>query len=221
MAGCRLLIVLVIASLLCAASTVNETSGVGPLVKFLPVQIDGLVLGRTTTIDVETTTQMTDCLRLSCVVVNPDVVELERGGDVTVCAGLSSNDTLPHLTLRGLRLGRTSLDCQIDNDASSLDNTTLLAKYPVVVIRKEGLIDLIFFPTLNILVACVNIGMGCAIDLKVVKAVLRRPVAPAIGFFSQFLVMPLVSTNFILRKDLLDNKKEKHLFTYFSICEFM
>ncbi|KAK2187963.1 hypothetical protein NP493_148g01010 [Ridgeia piscesae] len=115
MAECRLLMVLVTACLLCATSAVNETSGVGPLVEFLPVQMDGLVLGRTATIDVETTTQTTDCLRLNCVVVNPDAVELQPGGDVTVCAGLSSNDTLPHLTLRGLCLGRTSLDCQIDD----------------------------------------------------------------------------------------------------------
>ena len=192
MTGCRLLSVLVTASLLCTVSAANETS----LVKFLPAQIDGLLLGRTATIDVKTTTQTTDCLRLSCVVVHPDVAELARGGEVTVCAGPSSNDTPPHLTLRGLRLGRTSLDCHIDNDVGSIDNSTLLDKYPVVVIRERGLIDVIFFLTLNILVACVNIGMGCAVDLKVVKTVLRRPVAPAIGFFSQFLVMPLVSTIF-------------------------
>ena len=221
MAGCRLLTVLVTASLLYAASAVNETSGVGPLVDFLPAQIDGLLLGRTATIDVKTTTQTSDCLRLSCVVAHPAVVELERGGDVTVCADLSSNDTPPHLTLRGLRLGRTSLDCQIDNDVGSLDNTTLLDKYPVVVVRERGLIDLIFFLTLNILVACINIGMGCAVDLKVVKEVLRRPVAPAIGFFSQFLIMPLVSAIFILRNEILDNQNGKHLLTYFSICEFV
>merc|ERR1719237_1290983 len=35
--------------------------------------------------------------------------------------------------------------------------------------------------------------MGCALDLKVMKEVLRRPVGPAIGFVSQFVFMPLIS----------------------------
>ncbi|MPC76512.1 hypothetical protein E2C01_070928 [Portunus trituberculatus] len=40
-----------------------------------------------------------------------------------------------------------------------------------------------------VIVAYVN--MGCAIDLKIIKETLRRPVAPAIGLASQYLFMPL------------------------------
>lgn len=43
-----------------------------------------------------------------------------------------------------------------------------------------------------LLVIFANIGMGCKIDLDVVKEVLRRPIAPSIGFCCQFIVMPLV-----------------------------
>ena len=35
--------------------------------------------------------------------------------------------------------------------------------------------------------------MGIDIDLRVVKGVLRKPIGPAIGFFSQFVFMPLAS----------------------------
>ena len=35
--------------------------------------------------------------------------------------------------------------------------------------------------------------MGIDIDLRVVKSVLRKPIGPAIGFFSQFVFMPLAS----------------------------
>ena len=35
--------------------------------------------------------------------------------------------------------------------------------------------------------------MGMNIDLRVVKSVLRKPIGPAIGFFSQFVFMPLAS----------------------------
>merc|ERR1719150_1621647 len=35
--------------------------------------------------------------------------------------------------------------------------------------------------------------MGCALDLKVIKEVLKKPIGPAIGFVSQFIFMPLCS----------------------------
>ena len=33
----------------------------------------------------------------------------------------------------------------------------------------------------------------CALDLNVVKDVLKRPIGPAIGFVCQFVLMPLIS----------------------------
>ena len=193
MAGCPLCFCITVVVVVSTVSAANQTSDDGQPVEFLPARMDGLVLGKTDTIDVKTTTSVTDCLRLSCVVVSPDVVELVHGGNVTVCAGMPSNMSLPHLTVRGLRMGRTSLDCRVEDSANNLDNETLLDKYHIAVIRKPKMVDMVFFVSLNLLVVCSNIGMGCAIDLDVVKSVLRRPVAPAIGFFSQFVIMPLVS----------------------------
>ena len=64
--------------------------------------------------------------------------------------------------------------------------------YDVVVIRKMRPVDRIF----RIAVYCVQIftlvGFGSKLDLKVVKECLRRPIAPAIGFCCQYLMMPLV-----------------------------
>ena len=123
--------------------------------------------------------------------VNPDVVELVHGGSVTVCEGLSSNASLPHLTLRGLRMGRTSLECRIEDNVTM--GAPLLGKYKIAVIREPHVLYPFFLCMVSIIIVCVNIGMGCALDFEVVKTVLRRPLAPAIGFFSQFLVMPIVS----------------------------
>ena len=191
MAGCPLLAALVAVSLLFGVSAVNKISEDGQLVEFAPALMDGLVLEKTETIDVLATHHLTGSRRLSCVVVNPDVVELVHGGSVTVCEGLSSNASLPHLTVRGLRMGRTSLECRIE------DNVTMWAplqgKYKIAVIREPHVLYPVFLGMVSIIIVCVNIGMGCALDLEVVKTVLRRPVAPAIGFFSQFLVMPIVS----------------------------
>ncbi|GFX93691.1 p3 protein [Trichonephila clavipes] len=44
-----------------------------------------------------------------------------------------------------------------------------------------------------ILVAINFINMGVQLDLDCIKIVLRKPIGPAIGFFCQFLFMPLVN----------------------------
>nr|KAG5690479.1 hypothetical protein BaRGS_016479 [Batillaria attramentaria] len=66
-------------------------------------------------------------------------------------------------------------------------------KYEVVVLRQERIIDTIFTVGVVILVVVINIGMGCKLDMTVVKATLRRPLAPLTGFGSQFVIMPLTA----------------------------
>lgn len=51
----------------------------------------------------------------------------------------------------------------------------------------------IFGYSVAALISFAYINMGCALDLEVMKKVLRRPVGPAIGFVSQFLFMPVCS----------------------------
>lgn len=51
----------------------------------------------------------------------------------------------------------------------------------------------IFGYSVAVLISLAYINMGCALDLEVVKKVLRRPVGPAIGLLAQFVFMPLVS----------------------------
>jgi sodium/bile acid cotransporter 3/5 len=56
----------------------------------------------------------------------------------------------------------------------------------VIITKKTGNLWL----TLDISDPTVN--MGAALDTKVLKETLKRPVGPVIGFFSQFVIMPLV-----------------------------
>ena len=49
----------------------------------------------------------------------------------------------------------------------------------------------IFGYSVAVLISLLYVNFGCALDLGVMKEVLRRPVGPAIGFLSQFLFMPL------------------------------
>ena len=72
----------------------------------------------------------------------------------------------------------------------ALSNTYQLV---VSVIRDKDLMQKIFIYSVAIVVSLSYINFGCALDMDEVKQVLRRPVAPGIGFFSQYVCMPLVS----------------------------
>lgn len=63
----------------------------------------------------------------------------------------------------------------------------------VIVQRKQSLLSLIFTITVATLVSLNYINMGCALDLSVVKAVLMKPIAPLVGFMSQYVLMPLTA----------------------------
>ena len=74
------------------------------------------------------------------------------------------------------------------------DNWTVLDfEYHVSVVREHRAIDNIFISVIVIIIVLANVGMGCKIDLEVIKEVTRRPIAPAIGMGCQYIIMPLVS----------------------------
>lgn len=62
----------------------------------------------------------------------------------------------------------------------------------VAVIRAPRAIDKAFIYTVAILVSVAFINMGCLLDLEIVKATLKKPIGPIIGFCCQYLFMPVV-----------------------------
>uniref|UniRef100_A0A6G5ABV2 Putative sodium bile acid cotransporter n=1 Tax=Rhipicephalus microplus TaxID=6941 RepID=A0A6G5ABV2_RHIMP len=50
-----------------------------------------------------------------------------------------------------------------------------------------------FGAVIGVLVALNNVNVGCQLDMHVVLSQIKRPVAPAIGMFCQFIFMPLIS----------------------------
>lgn len=64
---------------------------------------------------------------------------------------------------------------------------------PVSVIREKTIQSKVFAISVGVLVSLAYINMGCALDLNVIKEVLKRPIGPAIGFLCQFVLMPLIS----------------------------
>ena len=61
----------------------------------------------------------------------------------------------------------------------------------VAVIRAHRAVDRAFIYTVAILVSVAFINMGCMLDLDIVKATLKKPIGPAIGFCCQYVFMPL------------------------------
>lgn len=50
-----------------------------------------------------------------------------------------------------------------------------------------------FVISVVVLISMANVMMGCELDLDAVLATLKKPVAPAIGLFAQFIIMPVLS----------------------------
>lgn len=106
-----------------------------------------------------------------------------------------------NFTVVGTQVGKTSIRWKLRGHNPERNGTL-----DVSVIRKPDSAQLIFTITVSILVLINNINMGCLIDLQTIRRVLMKPVAPIIGFCSQFIFMPLVCITFSL------------LFTCYSWC---
>lgn len=67
-----------------------------------------------------------------------------------------------------------------------------ISQLTISVVRDKTLISKLFVYSVIIVVSISYINMGCALDMNSVYEVLRFPIAPAIGLFSQYICMPLV-----------------------------
>lgn len=90
-------------------------------------------------------------------------------------------------------LGSAKVYVTIDTVKGSDRSTTTL---PVIIIREERFIDKLFVISVAALVSILYINFGAAIDLTKVRAILIRPIGPAIACFCQFVFLPVVSVYF-------------------------
>ncbi|BHF82929.1 hypothetical protein SprV_0802606900 [Sparganum proliferum] len=64
---------------------------------------------------------------------------------------------------------------------------------PVRILRKRGVVEVIFRGVVTFLVIAITFAMGCALDSRLIWNHLKKPVGPLIGFCCQFGIMPLIS----------------------------
>lgn len=89
------------------------------------------------------------------------------------------------LVLEGKIIGVEKLNLFIDSNLTSSST--------VYVIVNEATLNDIFTLILIIMVVVNTVNMGAQLDLEIVKAVLKKPIGPMVGFVSQFVFMPLFS----------------------------
>ncbi|KAA0188082.1 hypothetical protein FBUS_04026 [Fasciolopsis buskii] len=104
------------------------------------------------------------------------------------------------------RTDNQTLSWPLDNSEESMSqmsagvesNSTLFPEpiplgFPLMVLRAQGVVQLIFRIIVVVMVSVFTFTMGCGLDIAVMKAYAKRPICPAIGFGCQFIIMPLVS----------------------------
>ena len=96
------------------------------------------------------------------------------------------------LAVRGVFLGRTALGFYIHNGSNSTSALKASKEYSVRVTRSTGIVDKIYKLSLMILIPINTCAMSCTLDLEIVFAMLKKPIAPSIGFGCQYVLMPLV-----------------------------
>lgn len=121
-----------------------------------------------------------------------DNVTLLRPEDNGGCHGVA-------VGVQGSHLGRTNVRVSVTYAIADpavnpcADNEVKEAAYEVVVMRAPKVEQQVFRLGVAGFLVILNFGFGCSLDLQIVKEILRRPFAPALGFCCQYIMMPLVS----------------------------
>lgn len=101
-----------------------------------------------------------------------------------------SNSYTFEFTIRAIILGKTKIEWSLADNFTGKIHTS--GSYTVTVIRSPSSVNILFTIFVLIIVTFNNVNMGCLIEWKTIQGVLMKPIAPIIGFASQFIFMPLV-----------------------------
>lgn len=97
-----------------------------------------------------------------------------------------------NVTITSYFIGKPSIFVRVKYAGNRIEDSP--AKLPVIVIRRERIIDKIFVISVASLMTILYVNFGAALDIQKVKGVLIRPIGPAIAFFCHFIVLPLVKS---------------------------
>lgn len=93
--------------------------------------------------------------------------------------------------IEALFLGNPKVYVELINADGSSERAD--QQFQVVIIREDSFINHLFVGSVAGLVSILYINFGAALSLQKLRGIVSRPIGPAIGFSSQFILMPLVS----------------------------
>ncbi|CAH1780564.1 unnamed protein product [Owenia fusiformis] len=151
----------------------------------------------------------------------PQVAGLEGNDTFIISHNPENGDNSHNITfmVRGLFLGHTEFYISTELVRSKLEvniididlNTTygvtpeghreinndevvpMVTTFDISVVREVRILDTAFTVAINVLVIASYLSMGCKVEVPVIKEVLKKPIAPTIGFLSQYGFMPLIA----------------------------
>lgn len=74
---------------------------------------------------------------------------------------------------------------------------------PINVILADRTLNTLFTIIMMVMIIINTVNMGGQLDLQIIRQVFKRPIGPAVGFASQFIIMPLVISLWSLKIALL------------------
>lgn len=101
------------------------------------------------------------------------------------------------LSLANELVGRRKSDVVAEEASAhhdlSYDERQVVNKVDMKVVVKDRTLNMIFTGVMTLMVVVNTVNMGGQLDMQIIKDVFKKPIGPAVGFFSQFVCMPLVS----------------------------
>lgn len=130
-----------------------------------------------------------------------DDIATVEGKTVELTYDLFGDTLMGNFNVSGVFLGKTNIVVKVresdKNGAQTVEYN--VDSLPVTVIRLKRVIDTVFTASVATLVSILYVNFGCALEWPEIKATIRKPIAPVIGFVGQFLFMPLVRRLLLLR----------------------
>ncbi|XP_023296384.2 sodium/bile acid cotransporter-like [Lucilia cuprina] len=117
-----------------------------------------------------------------------------------------------NFTMEALFLGRSEIYVELRRPYMPTERSAETTE--VIIMRNIGKWDLLFNVCVGIFVMLLYINFGAVLELDALKAILIKPIGPAIGFMGQFLVMPVLS--FLIGYFLFHDMIELRLGLFFT-----
>ncbi|XP_042224482.1 ileal sodium/bile acid cotransporter-like isoform X1 [Homarus americanus] len=192
-AGWWALVVLLLTRVTTAAATTEDKTGV---VRFSPADLLKVVDGTNHLVTWFTNVTVT-VDRVAAYVVDQFVSEVRGIGEPMQCT--PENDNLVacsnvtyygEVNITALYLGFSNLHVVLydENNQTVAEGVMEMA----VVLRDQN-ITLIYTYISSALAIIAYFIMGASVDFKIIKGITKKPVGPAIGAISQFVIMPMIS----------------------------